>query len=112
MHNYETELSRYIRGEIREQGWKSDWRRKIENMFEPAAPTVAKVVHISKPAMTCSNCPKFIWRKAKSGMCKQCYAAKMRKIERRTCGTCSKELGRVNKSGFCNRHKWSQTIAA
>ena len=111
MDSYERELARFIRGDRREEGWKSAWRVKIESMFEPAAP-VSKVVQMKKPAKTCSNCPKFIWRKAKSGMCKQCYASKMRKIERRTCGTCSKELGRVNKSGFCNRHKWAKAVAA
>lgn len=101
----------YLKGDFHPDGWISPWRRRLENQFEPVV-VVAKVVHIRKPATKYSACDVEIWDKAKSGYRKQCYAAKVRKIERRKCGTCRRELGRVNKSGYCNRHKWSRLEAA
>jgi len=30
MHNLETEIARFIRGERRDEGWKSSWRIEFE----------------------------------------------------------------------------------
>jgi len=107
MHT-DRELQMFIRGEIREQGWKSPWRvdqerRRAEERsslitYQPEMTRVPP----NRPYLVCRQCPAKISRMSKSGCCRKCGA---KRVAKKKCIFCNQELRKVNTTGRCMKHR-------
>lgn len=134
MSQYDSELHRFVIGETRVDGFKSQWlldweqyladeaaKRKIKSAkpVKVRAPRPVKVKAPKPPKPPkpeprhCSECPATILDRNKTGLCALHYWKKkyaMENGESRKCSKCDRNIQRDNALGLCkfDSHKYYQ----